>query len=434
MSWMTAGGWRVMALGITTVAVLSTSALAGSRQLVPCSMGRDPYVIQDCVRWRPQGDYILTNSGAIPVDVRRRTGSYAYGPLYSARPTEGCDWSPDGRRIVASVKGEICVRDWNPTARRDPSWRRIVTRKFAPWNVLPVWHPNGRQILFLSGVKIDSSGGAPVPKMRLASVDLKSGKAPRTLPGGPFALRPLALAPDGRHVCAVRAIGKGWHSPTVIIRLSDGKGIPGPAVPDLLSGSQVAWLRDSSALIVRDEVPLVSDSQSPPTLFLRLFRLGAPISSELRGSRSRADVLGAPRLSSGGDRLAYTRVLFPSGTGRPRIERLLVREMASGRTRVVFQGGNFGDLSWSPDGRSLAVWRHSISTSRGEEISLLQITLHPKSKVRVLNTWSQFPLRGKQRTGSGAAPEDFDSVTVALNPLRSTIATTRLDDAERRAP
>ncbi|GGY44724.1 amidohydrolase family protein [Parvularcula lutaonensis] len=102
--------------------------------------------------------------------------------------------SPDGRRIAASVFGEIYV---TPTAG-DGAPRKLDTRNMLAFN--PVWSPDGRQLAFVTWS--DREGG------HIWRMPANGSRAPRRLTEHPAYYSDLDWSPDGQTIIAMR--GSEW--------------------------------------------------------------------------------------------------------------------------------------------------------------------------------------------------------------------------------
>ena len=66
-----------------------------------------------------------------------------------------------------------------------------------------------------------------------------------------------------------------------------------------------------------------------------------------------------PVLRPDGKSLAYLRWSEPTWSGKSRRANLVVRDLATGKERVIVKDAHLSEASWSPDGKTLAVGTHS---------------------------------------------------------------------------
>ena len=105
-------------------------------------------------RWSPDGHRIAFGDthGGVSV-MSARTGRLIRRVIRSTRGPGWLDWSPDGRRILWSVGGDLLI------ARAD---RTAPVKHIDAPSVAAVWSPDGRRIAFVSLQIPDFAGGAAV--------------------------------------------------------------------------------------------------------------------------------------------------------------------------------------------------------------------------------------------------------------------------------
>jgi Tol biopolymer transport system component len=126
--------------GWTDLGVVNVDG-SGERQLAEGSYTTgDPAKVAGGDAWSPDGQKIVYIDRRGRLAVMRPDGTHrrrlAGAVFASGEPS----WSPNGRKILFSAKGEIAV------VNADGTGRRLVAR-----GLQPVWSPNGGQIAFVSG-------------------------------------------------------------------------------------------------------------------------------------------------------------------------------------------------------------------------------------------------------------------------------------------
>ncbi len=191
-------------------------------------------------RWSPDGTrlaYASTRAGGISVWLIDADGSGNRRLTYLDRLCTSGGWSPDGRRMVIDVDGDVGVvvdvdRPWNAQKPeplvRDAAWGRFVSNDWSPdgrrlagmhgwtdrgvgyydlatgkhvpltdFGQWPVWLPDSRRMLFVSGGKT------------FYLVDSQTGKVQRVYSTRRDILGPPRITADGREVVYSRRVTEG---------------------------------------------------------------------------------------------------------------------------------------------------------------------------------------------------------------------------------
>lgn len=126
--------------GWTDLGVVNVDG-SGERQLAEGSYRTgDPAKVAGGDAWSPDGQKIVYVDRRGRLAVMRPDGTHRRRLAGAVFASGNPSWSPNGRKILFSAKGEIAV------VNADGTGRRLVAR-----GLEPVWSPNGRQIAFVSG-------------------------------------------------------------------------------------------------------------------------------------------------------------------------------------------------------------------------------------------------------------------------------------------
>jgi dipeptidyl aminopeptidase/acylaminoacyl peptidase len=256
-------------------------------------------------------------------DVRsgqtRILGSAPLRPLYNElRPD--ASFSSDGRFVAFAEAGADAPTPHIFIFDRQSGERHALAPYDPTPEDSPVWAPDGRSLVFLSGG----------PQTVVTLVNVETGE-PRPLNDQLDHASELAWSPDGRYLSLLRG-GQLW-----LIEAESGHGfaLPAPGVVRAVGG----WAPGSGELIAVIETSGASDSTATPEGSAPAAVAAIPISGGAPRILAHGPVLGAPRWSADGRWIAWaqgsdngwTLRMTPADGGEP-------RTLGSGAGQITLDG------------------------------------------------------------------------------------------------
>jgi hypothetical protein len=266
-------------------------------------------------------------------------------------------------RIVydTGIGGEVYLANADGT---NP--KRIDGEGIERW---PVFSPDGTKIAFWTRPVVGQAGqnasnnALNVPfHIVVTNAD---GSDPHVIGGGrtfhACCPRPVAWSPDSRSIAFV--VWAGGNDELWVLQV-DGPGPAGPLISDGSSHQQPSWSPDGQWIAVAEEKP-----GDPSIHAIVAIHPDGKGRLELHTQRQIGEDEGAFGAALGWSpdsaRLAYARGRDPAAPDDPTYDALLEVVGLDGVERRVFSesSGWLDDLSWSPDGRSIAVLVGESETS-----------------------------------------------------------------------
>jgi TolB protein len=345
----------VLALSLIACSSEETASLGDETQVFRVDLGdRSLHRLSDggsfvtSPTWSPDGTelaYVTGGSDGTEVVIVNADGddrrTVFRDRLYQAR---ALDWSPGGGTIaLAAVADETAVTVGFVTT--DSSLTRWVDSYRNDRSIgAPTWSPDGTRLAYArpwgSFRLTRQSGGRPAAP----SVDARpirvvvaasAGGGPHVVPVEGETSDPQ-WSPDGRSLLFTRAVGR---SSQLVVVPTVGATATTTAVSGSLTDGRAAWAPNSR------RIAFAGVSQSGDRRY-HLYLVTADGQGDARQVLGDAVATLRPAWSPDGGQLA-----FADDKGRIRAVRL-----RSGRTRVLVDvpGAEFGEIVWSPTGRSIA--------------------------------------------------------------------------------
>ena len=222
----------------------------------------------------------------------------------------------------------------------------------------PVWHPDGRKLVYQ---RADYAGESGLPRFSLWWLDVTSGETRPVFQDGTFASYAAAFSPDGAWL--------SYKSPAnnrlQIYNLQDGHAISIPA----LSGPAQRWSPNGDALLFWDT-----------GLRVTLYVLKSGKKTDLGGLPDQADY--AAVLSPDGAWVAIDRELPAAVQPRRGDQVWLLRPDGSGARLVLGEDdASYSDITWFADGTSLFYTRYSYLDVGKSEIWRLDLATGRKERL-----------------------------------------------------
>ena len=277
---------------------------------------------------------------------------------------------------VCATKGaqkELFAMNWNGKRKKRLTYHRSLVMS-------PAWSPKGDAIAYTAFVVSKKRQGR---KAALFLMDLKTKTArllsARSMAGGPSAVLGASFFPDGRKMLVTMSRGPGFMN---IFRffIKTGRAVP------LTNGPRGAVNVEPSLHPKTGRIAFSSDRTEDGFSA----RPGRPMIYTMNGDGTNIKRLTfAGRNNAGPDwSPAESRLAF-AGLDRGRFDIFLVNEDGTGLQRLTSakrkngSHANFESPSFSPDGRFIALTSdltgvHQIYLMRRDDLSLRQITFHPR--------------------------------------------------------
>lgn len=214
----------VAILGMTLLGLVATASPALSA--FPGRNGRIAFSTDQSDT--PQVFTVGSDGGGLKQLTHVSSGSAASAP----------NWSPDGRKIVFTIDGQIWVMD------RDGSGKRQLTDQTGFENHNPSWSPDARKIVF-------SHCGIPFGFVAYCDIDVMNadGTGMRKILGGNWFNNNPHYSPDGTRI--VFDSNRGGFLSAVWVMDADGGGLRRLTKP-ALEADFPGWSPDGSRIIFID--------------------------------------------------------------------------------------------------------------------------------------------------------------------------------------
>jgi serine/threonine-protein kinase len=302
--------------------------------------------------WSPDGQRLVYVRGD---SLLLRANDGQTSPLAQAFDPHSLAWSPDGRWIVYVSDNSRYLNDWNiaisslwlvPAAGGAP----IQLTPADALDLSPVWAPDSRRLLFVSGQR----GIRDIYQLNLDSRGRPRGDPVQITVG--LNVSQISLAPDGEHLAY-----------SVVTNRSNIWRVPLPATGSVSSRSAELVTTDQESIesiwISADGQWLAFDSDRSGTQQLFRRRLaGGEVQQITHGTSPAFSV----SLSPDGREVAYHSIV----NGLRRV--FVASSEGSDQPVQVSPGAAPDELNptWSPDGRRLAWWTATNGQLRAQMVTL----------------------------------------------------------------
>lgn len=366
-----------------------TPALSGARFLEPGNH----------LRWHGSQHYILTQLGVLDLG-RAERGRFLFPANPSDRAFAGCDWSPDGRRLVFSTRDrqtgmeDLYITPW-PVSSGASRTQLFVGGAGMP-SLAPAWEPHGRRIAFVRvkpAPQTARPGGGPVaprwpPILQLCTVE-EGGRHVEVLIANGLSPASPMWSPNGRWILALAE--RPSTAFLVDVRRGTYRTIRLPPLPReqdplhrfLTTEGQVAWSPDGRQIAcgVRSKIA----SQGLRMLTPSSGRVRTLPTRRVATSHDRVDVsLSYPSWSPGGRYLIYVR-MHRNTLGDDQDD-LVLHDLQNDREDILYHGQALAYPTWSPDGQHVAFWETgAFGDYKG--VQLLQTHSSRRRRARVMPIW-----------------------------------------------